>query len=191
MRTRIAITLSALLLSSGLSLAAGCGNGIADNNGNGAGTADNVRQNALRPLSNDPPGEFNATPDDNNRIPGTALNGNGQGAARISESQLARIAEQVPGVERADVAMNGTDVLVGIELDDNASNRRIVEKQVNSALLWQYAEYRYHVTSDEALRSKIRAAGGRKSNGGYSMQMFDQDIKALARTIDQSATRRR
>lgn len=189
MRTRITLTLSALLLSGSLSLASGCGNGNTDNNLNETGTEGNVRQNAIRPLSNAPPGGYNATADDNNQIPGAVLNGNEQGA-RISEAQLARIAEQVPGVERADIAMNGTDVLVGIELDDNASNRRIVEKQVTSALLWQYAEYRYHVTSDEALRSKIKSAGGRKSDGSYSAQMFDQDIKALARRIDQSMTRR-
>lgn len=185
MRTRVTLTLSALLLCGGMSLASGCGNENTGNNG--TGTADGVRPNALGLLNNAPPGGYNATPNDRNRIPNAAANENGQ-VARINEAMLARIAEQVPGVERADIAMNGTEVLVGIELD-NADNRHIVEKRVISALQWQYPEYRYHATSDETLRMKIKSARQRKT-GNYRAQMYDQDIKALARTIDQSLNTR-
>lgn len=107
---------------------------------------------------------------------------------RIQAHQLARIVEQVPGVERADVAMNGEDVLVGIEVD-NPGKESIVEKQVVSALLWQYSEYHYHVTSNETLREKIKTVGAKKA-GGYQAQMFNQDIKALANAIDHAATHR-
>ncbi|RIX52974.1 hypothetical protein D3P08_09975 [Paenibacillus nanensis] len=186
MKTRVSLTLSALLLCGGLSLASGCGNGNADNQNNGM-EARGVRPNALTPSNHTPPGGYKATPDDRNQMPGTVQNGTNQGA-RVNEAQLAHIAEQVPGVERADVAMNGTDVLVGIELD-NSGSRGIVEKRVTSALYWQYGEYRYHVTTDEDLRSKIKSISGRK-NGGYNALMFDRDIQSLASQIDQLTTRR-
>lgn len=70
--------------------------------------------------------------------------------ARVTPDQLASIAEAAPGVETAVVLMNQNDVAVGIKLDQG-SDRGIAEKQVLSALHWQYAEYNYHVTADERL----------------------------------------
>jgi hypothetical protein len=176
MKTKISLAMSVLLLSS--ALASGCGNNNDGNRMNDNNNNNELRQNALTPMNEIPPGGYPATPDDSVRPPGAGTNGTAQ---RINADQLARIAEQVPGVERADIAMNTEDVLVGIEVD-NLGKRRIIEKQVTSALLWQYPEYSYHVTSAETLRSKIKAAGSRKK--GIQAQMFDQDIDALAHAID-------
>ncbi|MCR2807958.1 YhcN/YlaJ family sporulation lipoprotein [Paenibacillus soyae] len=179
MKREISLALSVLLLST--ALVSGCGrnddgNGLDDNQAND--NHNEVRQNALMPNNQTPQGGYRATPDDSVRTPGEGANAH---SARINADQLADIAEQVPGVERADIAMNTDDVLVGIEVD-NVGKRRIIEKQVTSALHWQYPEYRYHVTSDEALRDKIKAAGARKK--GIQAQMFNQDIDALAQMID-------
>lgn len=177
MKTKISLALSVLLLSSALS--GGCAN---DNDGNRINDDNNnnneLRQNALTPMNQTPPGGYRATPDDSVRPPEAGTDGP---AERINADQLAQIAEQVPGVEQADIAMNTADVLVGIEVD-NLGKRHIIEKQVTSALHWQYPEYSYHVTSDETLRSKIKAAGARKK--GLQAQMFNQDIDALAQAID-------
>ncbi|WP_214630477.1 YhcN/YlaJ family sporulation lipoprotein [Paenibacillus agaridevorans] len=104
------------------------------------------------------------------------------GTARVGSEQLTRIAEQVPGVEGAIVALNGDTVVVGLSVDDSGK-RRIVEKQVMSQLLWQYPEYDYYVTSDESLVERVRSAN--RNGGQYGMQSIamNDEISAIADEI--------
>ena len=81
---------------------------------------------------------------------GSGMDNGMDAGTRVTPSQLAAIAENVPFVESAVVLMTDSDVAVGITLQQNG-NRRIVEKQVISALHAQYGEYNYHVTADAQL----------------------------------------
>ncbi|MEK3884142.1 YhcN/YlaJ family sporulation lipoprotein [Paenibacillus sp. PL2-23] len=172
MRSKWMVSLSALLLTG--ALAGGCGH----YDGNRSDSDNELRQNKRGEAEMLSSGDYPPRPADSVRTPGVMESGQGE---RINAEQLAHIAEQVPGVERAAVAMNTTDVLVGIEVD-NTGKRRILEKQVMSALHWQYPEYRYHVTSDEMYCGKIKATASRKN--GIEAQMYNQDIEILSRSID-------
>lgn len=171
MRTYLTLNRCLLVLGGILAIIGGCSNSGAPDpiERQGEYQERSLRQNALTPRGNVPTEEMG-----NRRL------------NRIQSDQLARIVEQVPGVERAQLAMNATDVLVGIEVD-NPGKRRIIEKQVFSALIWQYSEYNYHVTSDEKLLEKIKSVNARKADG-KDAQMINRDIEALARSIDYNSS---
>ncbi len=106
------------------------------------------------------------------------------GTARVGSDQLIRIAEQVPGVEDAILAMSGNDVVVGIQVD-NEGKRRIAEKQVVSQLMWQYPEYDYYVTSDSELYNRVRTASRNQTTGQYRTKSVasDNEISSIVDAI--------
>ncbi|GEM_PF-2414725 len=113
---------------------------------------------------------------------------NGMNAGtRVTPSQLAAIAENVPSVESAVVLMTDSDVAVGITLQQNG-NRRIVEKQVISALHAQYGEYNYHVTADAQLYRIIQTGDQTALGSGDHVRMsalngtMNQLIDDIAKT---------
>ncbi|REK74516.1 YhcN/YlaJ family sporulation lipoprotein [Paenibacillus paeoniae] len=179
MRMPIRTSLSIVILSSALVLGGGCGNEPDDY----TNRERNVKQNAIKPL-NRITSDGKATPDDGARAPIAETNPKQN---RINHDQLAHIAESVPGVESAIAVMNDTDVLVGLQIE-NIGKRKMIEKQVTSALNWQYPEYRYHITANDELRERIRSVSARVQNG-YHAQMLNQDIGILADTIDVSSIR--
>ncbi|MDQ6419957.1 YhcN/YlaJ family sporulation lipoprotein [Paenibacillus sp. LHD-117] len=149
-----------LLLTGVLALQSGCGDVMPDRND----------ENGMRT--------------ETNRLGQLSMRSPNGGVARVNRDQLTRIAEQVPGVEQAVLAMNDKDVVIGIKVD-NAGKRRIVEKQVYSQLLWQYPEYEYFVTSDEALFDRVRTANKNQTVGQYHTKSVtsDNEIKTLADEI--------
>ncbi|MHA7965621.1 YhcN/YlaJ family sporulation lipoprotein [Paenibacillus sp. CAU 1782] len=96
---------------------------------------------------------------------GTGMENGSNAGTRVTPSQLAAIAEAVPAVESAVVLMTDTDVAVGITLQQNG-NRRIIEKQVISALHSQYGEYNYHVTADAQLYRIIQSGDHKALDSG-------------------------
>ncbi|WP_168122930.1 hypothetical protein [Paenibacillus sp. HB172176] len=136
-----------LLLAAVIASASGCGAWGRSNNGD------------MKPLSENEPVR---------RLSSGPMQG------QLSEKHLARIADGVSGVEGAVVVMQDMDVAVGITID-NAAKRRVLEQQVYSALLWQFPEYRYHVTADKQLYAKLQEGG---------------DITPLLDTIDRQFIRR-
>lgn len=155
------IKLAAALSALGLSLTAttGCGD-----TGNNYGALENGRRShyvspeALNEHGDRPPLSYR-----NNDGP-KALNETNAGT-RVTPSQLAAIAEGVPSVESAVVLMTDSDVAVGITLQQNG-NRRIIEKQVISALHSQYGEYNYHVTADAQLYRIIQSGDHKALDSG-------------------------
>ncbi|MBH5319281.1 YhcN/YlaJ family sporulation lipoprotein [Paenibacillus sp. GSMTC-2017] len=180
MKIHVKTVMSALLLGGILATASGCTSGQTNHNERGT-----VKPNGFATPSQMPHVANKTTPNDKHKLHLSSKNYDEVG--RINRNQLARIVVQVPGVEHADVVMNSTDVLVGIGID-NIGKRKIIEKQVYSALQWQYPEYKYYVTSDEELHKKIIAVNERAENG-YNTQLFDQDISAIAKAIAYSQTK--
>ena len=154
-----------LLLAGVLALQSGCGDAASyrTNDRSMPGAPQEIKSNGVGPMSM------------------RSLSG---GAARVGRDQLTRIAEQVPGVEQAVVAMNDEEVVVGIVVDSD-SKRRIAEKQVVSQLLWQYPEYDYFVTSDQKLVDRVRAANQNQSVGQYQTRSVDSnnEITSIADEI--------
>lgn len=179
MRTHIRISVAILILSSALVMTGGCGNEQDDHTYGKR----HMRQNTIKPL-NRISSDGKAIPNDGSKSLDHEVNSK---RSRISDDQLAHIAESVPGVKSAIVVMNDTDALVGLEIE-NVGSRKIIEKQVMSALTWQYPEYHYHITASEELRERIKTVSARKTEG-YQAQMFNQDIGVLAEAIDLSSIR--
>ncbi|GKU80262.1 YhcN/YlaJ family sporulation lipoprotein [Paenibacillus sp. L3-i20] len=180
MQLHVKRAVSALLLGGILVVSGGCGMGGANNEGQGT-----VKPNTFVSPTRLPYTAHKTVPEDKNKLHMRSQSNMGEG--RINRDQLVRIVEQVPGVENADIAMSYSEVLVGIGID-NIGKRKIIEKQVYSALQWQYPEYNYYVTSDVELHEKIKAVNVRAAKG-YNVQMYEQDISALARAIAHSLTR--
>ncbi|MFD0590810.1 YhcN/YlaJ family sporulation lipoprotein [Paenibacillus sp. GCM10027627] len=171
MRTEAKLACAVLLLTGSLMTAGGCS--YAKNTENNLTTRQHSRGQA-----------------DMIQVPEEARKHRANGELRVTPDQLARIAEQVPGVDKANIVMNDRDVLVGIEVDD-IGKRKIIEKQVTSALHWQYAEFDYHVTADETLRNKIISVSSKTAKGHERKDLLNRDIDALAKVIDQSIVKRR
>lgn len=178
--------LCGLALSALLAVTSGCGaanneDGVSQNNYRGH----SVDPKALSAQDDRPPLSYRTVPDEA---------GEGQRSRephhRVNDEQLATIAEGVPGVEHAKVLMNDVDVVVGIQVDDTGK-RQIVEKQVYSALRWQYPEYNYHVTADDTLFEQIKTAdsGAGRSGERVRMQALNDQMEVIIRAIARSMTR--
>lgn len=109
------------------------------------------------------------------------------GAARVGSEQLIRIAEQVPGVDHAILAVSGNEVVIGIQVD-NQDKSRIAEKQVVSQLMWQYPEYNYYVTADTELFDRVRTASQNQSAGQYRTRSVTSDNE-ISSIVDEIARR--
>lgn len=112
------------------------------------------------------------------------------GVARVGSDQLIRIAEQVPGVEDAILAISGKDVVVGIQVA-NEGTKRIAEKQVVSQLMWQYPEYDYYVTADSELYNRVRTASQNQTTGQYRIKSVasDNEISSIVDAIARKSFR--
>jgi hypothetical protein len=81
------------------------------------------------------------------------------GFDRRLADRIARAADSVPGVERAAALVRGNDVVVGVQTRmkaDNRTQRRVVERQVYSAVRAIAPAHHIRVTSDGAMVTRIR-----------------------------------
>ncbi|MHA6483181.1 YhcN/YlaJ family sporulation lipoprotein [Paenibacillus sp. strain BS8-2] len=156
-----------LLLSSALALQTGCGDRV-----------DNQRSTDLMP-------NHAANSNASRGIGQLSMRSQTGGTARVGSEQLIRIAEQVPGVEKAILAMNDNQVVVGIQVDDQGK-RKIAEKQVVSQLMWQYPEYDYYVTSNNDLFDRVRTASQNQMKGQYRTRSVTSD-KEISSIVDEIA----
>jgi Sporulation lipoprotein YhcN/YlaJ (Spore_YhcN_YlaJ). len=171
----VTVMLGALLIP-GLLSAGGCGG---------------ASNSHIEPYEADSPGGYQETiPNGTGERP-ARMNGTAPGPSdgRVNGQDLARIAEQVPGVERAKVYMNGGEVIVGLRLNDTGARKQdVVEKQVQSALSWQYAEYDYYVTADKKLNEQIDTLLTSRA-AGYKAQAAAADAQAIIQDIARTMTR--
>jgi len=76
--------------------------------------------------------------------------------------QIASQAEKVQGVNRASVVVHNNDCIVG--LDTNNRNVAGIEKSVRNTLEKKYPSYKFHVTSDKKLHTRITGLHTNMSN---------------------------
>lgn len=152
------MTLTIFLLSSSL---VGCGN--AGNTGNtGQGTDNSVQsQNYLRHV----PSRYNSIVHDfrayqkdtneNNYRKGFTSNGFNQNQAEL----LSRAANDIPGVIRTSVVVNGPEAIVGIMTRDHHVGQqvKVIEQQVHSICRATTPSLKIHVTSNPDHFAKLRA----------------------------------
>ncbi|MEF2247049.1 MULTISPECIES: YhcN/YlaJ family sporulation lipoprotein [unclassified Paenibacillus] len=105
------------------------------------------------------------------------------GRGRINQEQMKQVVLRMNGIQAAEVVMHNNDVLVGIQVDNNGK-QKMVEKQTLSSLSWQYPTYKFYVTSDDQLRSKLAAF--KVAAPGMHAQSVSQDLGALINAISQS-----
>ncbi|MED1782109.1 YhcN/YlaJ family sporulation lipoprotein [Brevibacillus fortis] len=86
---------------------------------------------------------------------GYTVNGFNQDLAE----QLTLAADDVPGVERATVLVNGTDAVIGIRVRKNfgPEQSRVIEQQVHSAARSRVPNFSIQVASDAATFDRLRA----------------------------------
>ncbi|MED1951639.1 YhcN/YlaJ family sporulation lipoprotein [Brevibacillus centrosporus] len=72
--------------------------------------------------------------------------------------QLTRVADDVPGVDRATVVCNGKDAVIGIRVRDNMAHeqRKVIEQQVHSAARSVSPNMNIRVTTEPAMFTRIR-----------------------------------
>ena len=105
------------------------------------------------------------------------------GRGRINQEQMKQVVLRMNGIQAAEIVMHNNDVLVGIQID-NSGKKKIIEKQTLSSLSWQYPAYKFYVTSDDQLRSRL--ASFKEAAPGMHAQAASQDIGALINAISQS-----
>ncbi|WP_289139053.1 YhcN/YlaJ family sporulation lipoprotein [uncultured Brevibacillus sp.] len=73
--------------------------------------------------------------------------------------QLTKAADDVPGVDRATVAVSGTDAVIGIRIRSNLGEPqvRVIEQQVHAAARSVAPTYHIRVSSDFTMFNRIRA----------------------------------
>ena len=73
--------------------------------------------------------------------------------------QLTKAADDVPGVDRATVAVSGTDAVIGIRIRSNLGEpqARVIEQQVHAAARSVAPTYNIRVSSDFNMFNRIRA----------------------------------
>ncbi|MFP3389593.1 YhcN/YlaJ family sporulation lipoprotein [Brevibacillus sp. SIMBA_040] len=73
--------------------------------------------------------------------------------------QLTKAADDVPGVDRATVAVSGTDAVIGIRVRSNLGEpqARVIEQQVHAAARSVAPTYNIRVSSDFNMFNRIRA----------------------------------
>ncbi|MGN7470076.1 YhcN/YlaJ family sporulation lipoprotein [Brevibacillus sp. SAFN-007a] len=77
--------------------------------------------------------------------------------------QLTKAADDVPGVDRATVVVNGQDAVIGIRVRDNLGEPQanVIEQQVYSACRAVSPTLRMQVSSDQAVFERVRAINAR------------------------------
>ncbi|MED4586039.1 YhcN/YlaJ family sporulation lipoprotein [Brevibacillus choshinensis] len=72
--------------------------------------------------------------------------------------QFTRVADDVPGVERATVVVNGQDAVIGIRIRQNLApeQAKVIEQQVHSAARAVSPSMNIRVTSEPAMFTRIR-----------------------------------
>lgn len=72
--------------------------------------------------------------------------------------RLTRVADDVPGVDRATVVVHGNDAVIGIRIRDNLApaQKSVVEQQVHSAARAVSPAMNIRVTGDPAMFARIR-----------------------------------
>lgn len=114
-----------------------------NNNGNGTSTT-NVANQYDQPYNHNYDGTYSGTQDITNDIRSAQ-----QVASRASEA-----AEKVAGVERAVSVVQGTDIVVGIDVNNNA-NLLGLEKKVEQVISTNEEGYNVYVTSDPDITERV------------------------------------
>lgn len=156
MRTKI-IMVCTLIALAGLS---GCNNNqneesqpqIGENAGqvNNAGNRINttkVGQRSDNPYSHNYNGDYSGTQHTSNT---NDIRSAQQVASRVTEA-----AEKVPGVARATSIVQGMDIVIGIDAN-NQADRKALERRVKQAISRSEQGYNVYVTADENIHSRIR-----------------------------------
>lgn len=95
---------------------------------------------------------------------------------------------KVNGVNDATVFVNGNDIVVGLDLDNNAK-RAEVEQNVTKALQEANAGYTVHVTSDASMHDRIRQIKGQMvPMDGHPIRNMAEDITVLLEDMGRMVT---
>ncbi|RKD22062.1 hypothetical protein BEP19_13390 [Ammoniphilus oxalaticus] len=101
------------------------------------------------------------------------------------DARVARIAmksaQRVPEVSRATAVAMGTDIVIGIEVD-NTINKADVERKVYEKVKVSQPSYNLHITSDDHLSKRVQTLYER----GHQNKTLDQDMGAVIQEIGRS-----
>jgi len=189
MNKRIAF---ALISASIVLTMSGCGMNDANNksrvqsNGNHSILDGNMNGNMNGNANGNPNGNMNGMNGNNNGN----LNGN-MGVKSNSNDIVEKFQNsilKVNGVTATTVFVNKNDVIVGVDLKDNA-NKAEVEKQVKRAVQKFDAKYKVHVTSDKNMHTRIQDMRSQMTPmDGHPVRDMAKDVGTLIEDIGKTIT---
>lgn len=139
-----------------LSSLTGCASSSAGPNHSGTHTQNTTYQKpaAMRNNLAHSPNAYTQSTNANHYRNGFTTNGFNQNLAE----RLTKVADDVPGVERATVVVNGQDAVIGIRVRQNLAPEqgKVIEQQVHSAARAVSPSMNIRVTSEPAMFTRIR-----------------------------------